>query len=59
MEWRCDYTLLEWRYEFAALLGDVRTTPRGGTNVAALIGGAGLFIKYLLEVPYGPFVALL
>ncbi len=38
---------LEWGYQFAALLGDVRTTPRSDTNFAALIGGAGLDIKYL------------
>ena len=47
------------RYEFAALQGDARATLRGGKNVAALIGGAGLFIKYFLEMRYRPFAALL
>ena len=50
---------LGWRYKFAALLGDVRATPRGGTNFAVLIGGAGQDIKFLLEVRNRPFAALL
>ncbi len=29
---------LEWRYEFAALLGDVRATPRSGTTFVPLLG---------------------
>ena len=49
---------LEWRYEFAALLGDVRATLRSGTNFAALLGGAGLDIKNLLEMRCRPFAAL-